>query len=825
MRIKISLPENRDYAGHLEVLDSGGTVIFGPVPAAGRAHDELATAHGNASRSPLRPYGDTPLGSYTVGGIIESGTGTGLEAESFGSQGVVLLEPGSGPCAFADAHGRLRLFIQGGGDHDVLRVTAGAVRLRDRDQRQLVALMRRESGRVLCEVVSTAEHGAALSLTPIPLDRDPPAQRRGRSYFATRSPATLSRGLTPSSGARTSGFAPRMFVMTERSGSGATTVYGPGSGVGDGAGAGDGSESGMIQIGISATYDPDTGVATINTMPDTGVDVAPTPGADLNPPPDQTATTLSQSGSDQLLSNSDATGLSSPYQPQPYNPYTAAPAGTPTLTPYAPQRDSINDPDAAIQEMVTRFAQYDAQLNAQADPNSPWAAAIPPSLLGNQPYTGAGQSSANPPSNTTSPPPRASSPPPPRVESSGAWSRGNPSQAAEAGIQQAIDMGFLRPDLLDSNVATATASTEGSINRLILGQTGENTAYDARLAQGEIGILAPKGVSLRGLDYLTASQLPNGDYNINVGDTASRYTDNPFKVSPGAARPDWQQTINEVFGPPIPDRPWAGSFSLDDPIAEQGVRDAFAAGRISNVQIDTVDFSPNGQGALTVNGTSISRGDPTPSLNTSSLDTPALDTPVEGGGGFGTSAAGGAGLGAGVSTLINAGQILLDPDAHPDAARELTTTAFLGGAGGATGAAINSAVAPELGATVGGGVAGGPAAALVTLGSMALDDNDYTAEDYEAKGLRSAAAGTFSGALAAGGVAALGLSEIPIAGTAAGFVIGFVGYYVFDSLFGDDIEGAVRGGMGGLDAPEDDIPEAYIWSQGVGIPDYSWLER
>jgi hypothetical protein len=180
-----------------------------------------------------------------------------------------------------------------------------------------------------------------------------------------------------------------------------------------------------------------------------------------------------------------------------------------------------------------------------------------------------------------------------------------------------------------------------------------------------------------------------------------------------------------------------GSFSLPDhPAIEQGIRDAFAAGRIRPVQIDTVDFAL-GQGRLTVNGVAVP------------IDRPqvaqALTETGGWGGAIGTSALGGARLGAGLAIAVDAIQILADPDAHPDAVRELATTGLLGGVSGGTGAAIESALAPIVGRTLGGAVGGGLAAPVVTLGQMALSDQQYTAEDYEAKGARTLASGAFGG--------------------------------------------------------------------------------
>jgi hypothetical protein len=911
LRIRISLPDNRDYAGRLEVLDANG-VVFGPVPAAGRAHDDPAPAHGNASRNPLRPYGDTPLGTYAVRGIVESGAGTGLDSEEYGSHGVVLLEPRSGQAALADAHGRLRLFIQGG-SRDGLRATAGAVRLRDLDQQQLVALLRREPGRVRCEILPTPEQGAKILLTPPPLGRDPPALL-GRSFLSPRASALLSRAPMPALGTRVASYAPRMFVMPVRSGSSGQTDYGS-----------SGTTAGGDQPGSAGTGASNTNVGPINTslppLPATGDDMAPTPGQDLNPAPDQTEIIIGETGGSQLLSTAAATGVSDPFPPPSYNWYTDTFAGDPTLAPYTgdivgtfsgdpppqgnsdgtatgqladeysstsapapgaqgttfqnavywapsgddaqtpsltnvstpgtpadaaatlvnaqgtgpetsitwgpsdgntvvsddgtqamtiaygPQRDTIADPDAQIQAMVVRFYLNDADLNAQQDQNqiqsqSPpvWPLTIPPSFAPSPTLPGGTQPSA------------VSSPP--RIESTGAWARSNPSQAALAGINEQINMGFLDPSLANANIATGTAQTPESINRLIWGQTGEITAYDYRLAQGEVGILAPNGITRQGLDYATASQLPNGDYQINYGDTASRYTSNPFKTSPGAPKGSWQQALANEFGP-------NGNFSLPgNPAAEQGIRDAFAAGRFSPVQIDTVDYSPQGQGRLNVNGVAVDF-DPTipPALGGSGSGQSGGGG--TGGGGFWSSPVGGAAAGAGISTLINAGQILWNPDAHPNAAQELGNTAIAGGLSGYAGNVIQSALAPELGAGLAGGVAAGPAAGLFTVTQMALSGQDYTAEDYEAKGIRSTADGVFGSAFSAGLVGAIGFSEVPILGTAVGFAAFFVGALAFDAIFGQSIEDSVRS----QPEEEDDGPNfGYTWSQGVGIPDFSGLE-
>ena len=94
---------------------------------------------------------------------------------------------------------------------------------------------------------------------------------------------------------------------------------------------------------------------------------------------------------------------------------------------------------------------------------------------------------------------------------------------------------------------------------------------------------------------------------------------------------------------------------------------------------------------------------------------------------------------------------------------------------------------------------GAVAAPVITLGSMAFQesflDADYTGIDYYAAGARTAVAGG-GGALAAGITGALLGSALPVGGNAVGFLVGFGGYLLVDYIWGDDIEHAVREGMG-----------------------------
>ena len=185
--------------------------------------------------------------------------------------------------------------------------------------------------------------------------------------------------------------------------------------------------------------------------------------------------------------------------------------------------------------------------------------------------------------------------------------------------------------------------------------------------------------------------------------------------------------------------------------------------------------------------------------------------------------------GAAVQGVIGTGtdvwRMATDPYAHPYWAPEIVARGGLQAAGGfASQAAETAIIAPTAEALLGqtGAAAsllrGGSRLAVAPdplsssrprsrSGSMALDelftDAYYTRIDYAAAGTRSAfagaggrAIGTAGGALAAGGAGALMGSEVPLLGTAVGFVVGFGGYKLVDWWIGDDIEHGVRLALG-----------------------------
>lgn len=141
--LTIALPVERNRCGSLSLAREGGEVVLDAVAVAGRASTALAKARGNAARDPVLPYGDTPTGTYRLGGVYASGDGTSLPARQYGPHGVLVLTPVSGQGLLAQGAGRQVLLIHGGppGPAGRLRSTAGALRLANEDMRVLLALL------------------------------------------------------------------------------------------------------------------------------------------------------------------------------------------------------------------------------------------------------------------------------------------------------------------------------------------------------------------------------------------------------------------------------------------------------------------------------------------------------------------------------------------------------------------------------------------------------------------------------------------------------------------------------------------------------------
>ena len=139
--IVVQLPADRTQTGTLSLIaDDGATVIAGPFKAYGKADGGTAKVHGNPDRNSLLPFGDTPLGSYSVPGLEETGDGTTRSTHSYGPNGAIRLNPTGGDAETAAIDGRQFLLIHGGDLNaaGALRPTNGCLRLSNDDMKSLI---------------------------------------------------------------------------------------------------------------------------------------------------------------------------------------------------------------------------------------------------------------------------------------------------------------------------------------------------------------------------------------------------------------------------------------------------------------------------------------------------------------------------------------------------------------------------------------------------------------------------------------------------------------------------------------------------------------
>lgn len=933
MRLRIGLPENRDYAGWLEVVDDNGAVVLGPVPAAGRAHEQPASAHGNASRNPLQPFGDTPLGAYVVGGVLETGPGTGLDGEIYGAGGVVLLEPVLGPAALADAHGRFRLFIQGGAGDERLHTTAGAVRLFDRDLSRLVALMRRAEKRAPCDIITTQTLGETVDFAHAPRDADPPPlPDRSRLSTAPPRPAAKLGARTPlvAAGSLAARPAKRFFVAPERSGSSdGSTSYGGGS---TGAAApGDGGAS-------------DTGVG---PLPASGVDVAPLPGADLNPPPDQSNVTLAETGADPLLSPSQPTNpsnsdspigwlpeapLGSPYAPgianlsDPLAPYLGANSGvyapatpgsdansflaSPAAYPYFPtpqdngfgypkgidtsayQAQAGNGFAAPPPPAISDEAFAAAMLGSQNGSAPPGSQVVDSTTLAGAPQVGTltdpngnpiaaqyqvnlGGTVYNAYLNDMKYPGQALLVPisqldpnysladdglflspagsaPAASRSSGPAAPASPIRPPAGGPTPTAPFSPLRNTALPSGLPPAGASNianalaeqfplgglpqappleppvpmpwgtpaEGPVARLYypgaLTLPPNFPAYDLVKANDYTENLTyERGASgaTQGQPITVVNQTFEGGHWISVKTSTSAnamnelnralenmyYKSGPVFRDSDPVDPDLPTTFLRVQAA----NPDSATIHILIPEAEAGnvpALQAAAEARVAAFDLGPPEpYHPGLPPEVNVRVTAWPGTD---------LANPNPPGPPEVGFGtkLATSGVYGAGVGAGVATVFQVGQMAWSSQQYSagDYASATWRAATAGGVSGLAAAGLETAftqqVSQQFAQSIFGGVArsafgSGPAAGIFQAAQMATSGQSYTAQDYGAKVGTAAIEGVLSGALSAGLVGALGGSVAPGIGTAIGFGVSFAAFFLINYDFGEDIEGGLRGLM------------------------------
>jgi hypothetical protein len=164
-RLHIELPANRDYTGTISLLADDGNCVAGPFAICGRSGDQLASEHGNPSRTTTLPYGDTPLGIYRVVAFAPTGTGTKYRRDLFGAHGAFILHAVSGDAALAEANGRFEILIHGGplSPDGRLRATSGGMRIADDDLCVLAGIIGQCRG-LTCECFQAATSSGSVQV-------------------------------------------------------------------------------------------------------------------------------------------------------------------------------------------------------------------------------------------------------------------------------------------------------------------------------------------------------------------------------------------------------------------------------------------------------------------------------------------------------------------------------------------------------------------------------------------------------------------------------------------------------------------------------------
>lgn len=167
LTIEVKLSQGRQFPGTLALRDAAGALLFGPVPCFGKADNFSAQQHGNPTRDPLRPYGDTPLGTYIARRALP-----GDNLRSYGPHDRISLWPIEGqalraaqdgdPAVLDDGH-RSGLMIHGGAPASGggLRPTHGCLRLSNDDIARLLTFFKEP-----CQCIVTELTKATSSVVP-----------------------------------------------------------------------------------------------------------------------------------------------------------------------------------------------------------------------------------------------------------------------------------------------------------------------------------------------------------------------------------------------------------------------------------------------------------------------------------------------------------------------------------------------------------------------------------------------------------------------------------------------------------------------------------
>lgn len=135
MRISIALPADRVRPGRLRLVSDGGVLL--DVPCLGKADSGRALKEGNPDRDPVKPYGDTPGGTYHAAKVVTFDP----EHQRMGRHAIPLIGSGGPALKAMDLRTGLYIHATPGNDAnrgtDRLIPTFGCVRLLDADMAAL----------------------------------------------------------------------------------------------------------------------------------------------------------------------------------------------------------------------------------------------------------------------------------------------------------------------------------------------------------------------------------------------------------------------------------------------------------------------------------------------------------------------------------------------------------------------------------------------------------------------------------------------------------------------------------------------------------------
>lgn len=140
LTVEVRLPKDRTKLGTLSCGDFSCACL-------GKSDNLTAKKNGNPGRDPLKQFGDTPLGTYTV-----SIGPVAWPVTAYGIHPVLRIDPTGGDALVAESEGkRSGLLIHGGAlnHHGQLRPTFGCIRVRNEHQKELVSRVKQAGGTAL----------------------------------------------------------------------------------------------------------------------------------------------------------------------------------------------------------------------------------------------------------------------------------------------------------------------------------------------------------------------------------------------------------------------------------------------------------------------------------------------------------------------------------------------------------------------------------------------------------------------------------------------------------------------------------------------------